>query len=186
MSWITEHPTGVYIVLGFIGGFSLLVFLTTRRVAHLSGLGVAVALIVLVALIDRLVVTDREQVEINALSLAKAAQEGDLAALDRLFSDRFTMDGHTKDSLLSRARSCLVPGALRTIQFWSLEVPPSGSPNQLQCRCNASASGNFGQYGNIDPPYIGTLQIFFEKEGDQWRVTRLVVRNLGGYEQRIP
>lgn len=186
MSWITEHPTGVYIILVFLAGFSLLIFFTTRRLVHLAGLLVAVLLIGLVMLVDYLVVTDRERVEMNTELLAKAAQEGDLVTLDRLFSERFEMDGNGKAALLARAKSCLTPGQLRTIQVWSLQVPRSDNPNRLECHCNASASGNFGQYGSVDPPYLGTLQIVYEKEGTDWRITRLTIHDMGGNERRIP
>lgn len=186
MTWLTEHPTTAYILIALLGGFSLLIFVASRRVAHLGGLLVAVLLAAGVYLIDRAVVTDREQVEMNTYALAKAAQDGDHAALGRLFSDRFQMDGHGKDSLLARARTYLTPGGLRTIWVSDVQAKRTDQPQVIVCGCNAGASGYFERLGTLDPPYLGTLDLVFEKEGDQWRIVKLTVKSTGGVEQRIP
>ncbi len=185
MTWLTEHPTGAYLILAILGGISLLVFFASRRIAHLSGLLVAVLLAVGVFLIDRAVVTDREQVELNTKALAKAVQEGDIAKMGELLSERFQMEGHGRASLLHRAKAALIPGGVRTIQVWDLAVPRSDDPSRLECHCNASASGAFDR-GTIDPPYLGTLELVYEKEGKDWRITKMTGKGMGGAKQRIP
>ena len=186
MTWVTEHPAGVYTILAIVAGLSVLVFFASRRLAHLSGALVALLLGVGVFAIDTAVVTDREQVELNTKTLAKAAQDGDLAALDGLFSDRFQMDGHGKASLMARAKNALTPGDLRTIWVADVRAKSAAEGGPIICHCNAGASGQFGTLGRVDPPYIGTMELAWEKEGMQWRITRLVIRSMGGHEQRIP
>lgn len=183
MTWLTENPTGLYILFAVIAGLSLAIFFSTRRLIHLTGVLIALLAGVAVYFIDQAVVTDREQVEINALLLASAAQRGEVATIEKLLSPQFQMDGHSREALLSKARRYLNPDRLRTITFYDLGV--TGEPPRLVVHCNATASGNFENF-TVDPPYIGTVELTFEKEGNDWRITGMVIRGMGGAEQRIP
>lgn len=185
MSWFTENPTYLYLLLAVVALPFLLAFFTTRRVLYLGLVLLLLLLGVGLYLLDQAIITDREQVELNGLALAKAAEDGDLATFERLLSPRFQMEGHSRDGLLAKARRYLTPTGVRTITFYDISVVDGPTPGTLIFKSNASASGNFEAF-NVDPPYLGTLDLTWSKEGEAWKLAHMSLRNMGGTEQRIP
>ena len=185
-SWFTEHPTGAYIILALIGLFFVVAFFTTRRMVHLLYLPSIFGLMGLVCLIDVMVITDREQVELAVLELARAAEKGDLATIERLLSPQFTLEGLGRDSMLDRARKYLLPVEPRSISFYNLNVPRSDHPREFECLCNVSVYGQFNGL-NINSTYIGSIDFVLVKEADDnWRIKSMVVKNFGGNPISLP
>lgn len=185
-TWLTEHPTGAYIVLVLIGLIFVVAFFSTRRVVHLFYLLGVIALMGLVFLVDTLVVTDREQVEASVLAMARAAEKGDIDGIDKLLSASFSFEGENRDALLARARKYLLPPEPRTISFYNLNVPRSDNPRRLECLCNVTVYGQFSGL-NLNNAYIGTIDFVLEKEADDvWRIKSMIVKNFGGHPMTLP
>lgn len=77
MTWFTENPWPLVVLLGIGGGILLAAWSSSRRkvwlAASLSAVGAAVA----VYFVERAIVTDRERVEQNVLDLTAAFQRHD-------------------------------------------------------------------------------------------------------------
>ncbi|HMP01674.1 MAG TPA: hypothetical protein PKD86_05390 [Gemmatales bacterium] len=186
VTWFTENPIGVYLFLGAVAVLFTLIFFNTRRPAHLAGVLGCLALGAGVWLIDRLVVTDREQVQLRTLALAAAVERGDLSALEEIISADFDPPPTGKETLMARARRYFLPGRNRTVRFSQLGVARSNDPQRLTVRCNASASGHFGTFV-VDPPYIGVTEFHFKKDADgRWRLTGFAVYGMGGEQINMP
>lgn len=185
-TWFTESPLGVYLVLAVLAGLMALVFFSTGRVKHLVGVILCLLLGVGVWFIDHLVVTDREAIQQRSLELAAAIDRGDLAALEELFSKDYDPPPMGKSNILARAKRYFLPGERRSVRFSQLGVLRVGNADTATMRCNASATGSFGTF-HVDPPYFGTMELFFKKEADgKWRVTGFKVYNTGGSEITVP
>jgi len=185
-TWFTENPIGVYLVLAVLAGLMSLVFFTSGRVKHLVGVILCLLLGVGVWLIDTLVVTDREAIQQRSLALAAAIDRGDLATLEELISADYDPPPSGKAAIMARAKRYFLPGERRYVRFSQMGVLFGRDANRATLRCNASAGGNFGTF-HVDPPYLGTMELFFQKEADgKWRVTGFKVYNTGGSEITVP
>lgn len=87
--WLVEDTTTVLFILCLIGlGMGMLAWIA-RRGKYAVGLGIAVLLFVLVVLLDRFIVTDREKIVEHIRTMAGNVSEKNADRIFKHISDRF-------------------------------------------------------------------------------------------------
>jgi hypothetical protein len=80
MSIFTEKPVALAVLGGLCALFPLLVFLSRRTIGSLLALGGVIGLTLLLLLVERLVVTDREAILLQQKGVLAAVEANDLSA----------------------------------------------------------------------------------------------------------
>jgi hypothetical protein len=120
-TWLTEDPSPVYLLLGIIALAFFVAYWVKRQRKYLVGVGIVTALVGIVALIDHLVVTDREQIVHHLGEMAEAGSNRDLDRVFRHFSAEFRHQGHDKSSFRQAAERAIRQHNVRDFRIWDLE-----------------------------------------------------------------
>lgn len=173
MSWIFESPILIS-VLGAIGAMVLAIAWASsgkRETAIIAGVWVGLVFVML--LVERLVVTDREQIQILVQDITNDAKSND--------PKRLTQHIHSAaQTLLTRANTEL-PNynftMLRITKIHSVEVTGNKVPKTAVVDFNVVAAGSFSVAGEQrfeftrDEPLYRNIKLFLRQEADgKWRV----------------
>lgn len=119
--WIVEDPSTVYFILGIAAlGLGVALWLRQER-KYLYGLGAVLALALLVALLDFLIVTDYERMQLHIKDMAGAVERKDA---DRIFthvSDQFRLGGATKSDFRRWVSDRIKNGDITELIVWDFE-----------------------------------------------------------------
>jgi hypothetical protein len=133
MTWLLENPVPIWTVGAALGIFAGLVFLTWRTMSSLLVLSGLVGITLLLALLEWLVVTEREEVELATHQLAAAVEANDLPALLTFLAPTGKQVRHDAEALLPRFQVAKthVGGQLH------VEVDTAADPRQAISRFRA-------------------------------------------------
>ncbi|MER3416612.1 MAG: hypothetical protein C4297_10420 [Gemmataceae bacterium] len=184
MTWITEDPTPIYAMLAVVTLALAIAGYATGLVRYYLWSLAAVAAAALVFFVDWLVVTDREYVQELTQELAAAAQAGDMARLERLFSDESSsiFQGLDKKQLMDLARRWLPRVTPREIVVWGFQIEKTARGSGWRCRCLGKASGTFGGFEIVNQLFQLEVTYFKDRTG-QWRIWELRIYNFGAREE---
>jgi hypothetical protein len=164
MSWLIDSANTWYLLLGIVGlGFGTAWWMN-RRAKYLLGVAAAAALIALLWLLTRLVVTERQQLELNVRAMAEAVVEGKADVLLNYFAGDFEFQG--------RKRKDLADGVVRGAkQFQVTEIVISAfDVEELKdLRATVFFRATVRHRGE-DRPYLVACRASFVKENERWRV----------------
>ncbi len=169
---LAENAVNAYILFGTLAVVAILAFLITRRVVYLGAVVGLAALAGGVGLVDHLVVTDREQVEINTREMLLAADRKDVEGFGQHISAQFHSEGIDRKALLDRARDVL-PN-IKQIAMRNLEVIPSKDGKTITSTCTLDVKGTVEGYALDGYPYHLKL-IFVLDDDKKWRVREFEV-----------
>lgn len=172
LTWLAENAVNAYIVLGTLAVVAILAFLMTRRAAYLGAAAGLVALAGGVGLVDYLVVTDREQVEIHTREMLLAAERKDVEGFGQYISSQFRSESIDRQALLDRARDVLPH--IKQIAMRNLEVTPSKDRKTITSTCTVDVKGTVEGYALDGYPYHLKL-IFVQDDDKKWRVREFEV-----------
>jgi hypothetical protein len=164
MAWLTEDPTVILIAIGVVAFGIIIAILKTGRGLYLTWLGGVVLLALLVVVIDRYVVTDREKVEETLYGAAAALEAGDVEAVaSYLAASGEALEREVRSRMRTmEVRKARIASDLR-IDFSPLEIPPKATATFLGRVEVKPASVPLAQY-------LGRVKIQLAKEGDRWLV----------------
>jgi hypothetical protein len=169
MTWLLEDSLPV-IVMGVILIAALAVgFIKTGSRAPLYGLAFVILLLIGLVLLERMVVTDREQVEDVLFTIAKAVERNDIDEAIRHISPEAPGVQHADREL-------------RRVNFREVDIKPNleievfadRSPPTAEARFNVVVVGDIGGGPQRYPRYV---EVTFEKQGERW-----VARDYQHYE----
>ena len=170
MSWLVEDPTLVVIVAAVFAAGFLVAFLKTGRGLYLVWLG-GVALIALVlVLIERYVVTDRELIEETLLGAAAALEANDVAATLEYLSP-------TAEPLRSEVRRRMPSLKIEEARIADLRI--EFSPLELPPKAIATFLGVL-RFQASDVPYdrfLRRVTVKLVKDGERWLVESYELHN---------
>jgi hypothetical protein len=170
MSWLTEDSTIVLIIAVVVAAGLVLAFLKTGRGLYLLCLGGVILLAMVLVLIERYVVTDREQIEETLSGAAAAVEANDFdAALAYLAPNAELLH----NDILRRLQRVNVEEATITdlsIDFSPLELPPKAIARFLGI-LKFEASGI--PYDRI----LRRLTLKLAKHGDRWLIESYEIHN---------
>ena len=164
MSWLTEDPTFVLLAIGVVAVGIIIAILKTGRGLYLTWLGGVLLLALLVIVIDRYVVTDREKIEDTLYGAAAALEGGDVEGVTSyLAASGEALEREVRSRMrTTEVRKARVVSDLR-IDFSPLESPPKATATFLGHVEFKAASVPLEQY-------LGRVKIQLAKEGDRWLV----------------
>jgi hypothetical protein len=170
MSWLFEDSTFVLIAAAFFAIGFFIAFLKTGRGLYLLWLG-AVGLVALVlVLVERYVVTDRERIEETLFGAAEALAADDIAAVLDYLSP-------TAEPLRSEVRRRMQSLKIEEATIADLHI--EFSPLELPPRAMARFLGVL-KFEPSDVPYDRLLRrvtVKLVKEGDRWLVESYELRD---------
>ena len=95
-AWLTEDPSLAYLVLGLLALGSAAAFWVRQDRRFLVGLAAAAVLLLIVLLVSRFVVTDREQIALTVREMAAGVGRRDVNGIFSHISDKFRLGGRDK------------------------------------------------------------------------------------------
>lgn len=179
MSWFVDNAHILYVLLGIIGIAFLAAWWLHRRNKLLLGAVIAAGLILLLWLVTRMVVTDRQQLETSVHAMADAALHGKADVLVKLFADDFEFQG--------RKRKDLADGIVRGAKAYKVsDVVISGfDVEDLQERSAKVFFRATIHHGVDDRPYLVACRASYIKDGGQWRLRNVEFFNPVAANDRI-
>jgi hypothetical protein len=78
MTTLFENPLPILVVGGLLATFAIIVFLARRSGASLAAVAAVLALTVVLLIVERLIVTEREQVEVALATMLEAIESNDV------------------------------------------------------------------------------------------------------------
>lgn len=165
MTWLLEDSTPAIVLGVLLEALLALVLLKTGRRAALAAMGGVLVLVALAVLVERWVVTDREQLEelFARLAAALAARDADtvLAAIDPAAA-----------RVRSDARRVLAAARLDEVTITDLRIAlrPRGQPSTAEADLTARASSRPGRGSPASQSVVGRFLIQLRKEQDRWLI----------------
>jgi hypothetical protein len=162
--WLVDHANIWYVLLGIIAVGWIAVWWTNRRPKQLLGAGAAIALIVLVWLSTRVVITDRMQLDRNVHAMADAAVDGKRETLLGLFAKDFQFQGHKAPELAELITKNAKQHQVYDIHISSFEVEElTDRTAKVYFRASVHSRQD-------DVPHLVACRGVFVRENDQWKL----------------
>jgi hypothetical protein len=170
--WLVEDPSTVYFVLGLLGlGFAVGWWLKQDERRFLFGLAGVIVLAVVVALLDRFIVTDYEQMVLDVTEMADSVAKKDGARIFTHISDKFQFAGSDKKTFRGWVDDRIKSGDVTELRVWDFESV-SGDKREAKVRFLVKGRGNQGE----SPPYRCIATFALEPDG-RWRMTGFELRD---------
>jgi hypothetical protein len=166
MSVLVENPLAIAVVGGVLATLALVVFLARRSLASLMTLGGILAATLLLILIERLVLTDQEQVEAGLESVLAAVEANDMPAV------LFWID--TAAVSVRADVQALMPlvkvDKARTSGDVEITVDESANPPTASSRFRAFLDGVHGSSGMRVAYFNQQVDVEWVKRDDRWLI----------------
>jgi hypothetical protein len=166
ITWFTENPTPILVAGGMMLVLLAVFFLKSGRVVLFWPAGAVLAFMGLAVLVDKLVVTDREQVQNVIYDAARAAEQNHLEQVIDCISPSATRVRDEAHRWIGQAKLESV-----TIAQMEVTVDKSKQPFTAVAHFWVRAQGTAHTETAIYRNYLGRLVVDFRKEGDRWLVT---------------
>jgi len=121
-----EQPYALIPLLIVAAYVCLVVWLRRRTVRAKRALWIAAILLVLLPVVQRLVVTDRERIRAVSAAIAAAVDAGDVAALSEHVADDFRVRDIDRAALLELAKSAMDRHRPRDVKLSDVRVTVTG------------------------------------------------------------
>jgi hypothetical protein len=150
--WLFEGRLSVYVLLVVAAAALVYLWVKTRKRHWLLAALFVGLLAGFYFLLDRMVETDREQIERKVLEMAAAVRAKDIDGIFRHVSDNFrSASGKTKKDLRDMANSYVRTGEVREIVVWQFAFPDTPSRERKSCNVSflVKFHGNLGKAGDF-------------------------------------
>ncbi|MBI3821250.1 MAG: hypothetical protein HY289_01055 [Planctomycetes bacterium] len=164
MSWLLDNTMTFSILFGIIAAALVYAWYSTRRNVYLYGAGSAIALIVLLWALTRLIVTDARQLEDNVHAMAEAVMAGKTDDLFKHVSKDFRYHETTRDELNARARKQIEGRKVADIRITKFKVEEVSREKKF-ARTSFLASGSGEGF-----QFLYRVETDFILEGDAWKL----------------
>ncbi|MBX7167938.1 MAG: hypothetical protein K1X74_16510 [Pirellulales bacterium] len=180
MAWLFEDPTTVLVAGALIEVLLAVVFFRTGRGAILLAMGAVAALVAVLLLVERLVVTPREQVEAALATLKARLEANDVeGVVDCLAPEA--------QALAGEARSRMPQVDIRHVGIAQLEIgvseqrgQPAAASARFLCRVEGQDRAGQSPYDN----FVRRFTVAFRHDGGRWLVTGYEDEDAFGPKQR--
>ncbi len=125
MDWLFEGQLTVYILLGAALGLALALWWNDQRQRHwLVVAAIALVLLGVYYLLDRVVVTKRENLQQTVQAMTDCVKDHKLDIAFAHISDQFrTPAGRTKDEFRNLAEDEIRTGRVKGVKIWDIQFP---------------------------------------------------------------
>jgi hypothetical protein len=166
MSVLVENPLVITVVGGVLATLALVVFLARRSLASLLTLGGILVATLLLILVERLVLTDREQVETALESVLAAVEANDMpAALTWIDSAAVNVRADVQ-ALMPLVKV----DKARTLGDIEVTVDDAADPPTAMSRFRAFLDGVHGSSGMRVAYFNQQVDVQWIKRGERWLI----------------
>lgn len=167
MTAFLESPVPTLAVGGLAAVFAIVVFLSRRSLGTLVGVAVVLAVIAGMLVVERMVVTDREEVEAAVASVLAAVEANDVEGIVRWIDPQRTQ-------IVADARALaptIVVEKARATGGITITVEKAAAASQAHSRFRAFLNGTLRQ-GGAPIGYFDDIEVDWENRGGAgWRIT---------------
>ncbi len=165
--WLFEGNLFVYIVLLLLEGLALLLWYQRRSRQDLLAAGIVVGLLALYFLLDRLVETDREQMERKMNEIVAGLNKRDMEPVMRHISEKFKFRDYNRDAMRKKVQDAIADHNIRNIRIWDLEVKEA-SRDKKTAKVNFFVKAD-SDWGTPEPSLLCRTVWVLDPDG-QWRL----------------
>jgi hypothetical protein len=173
VSWLVDHAGLVYLSLASTALVLGSSWWMTRRKRYLIGLGVVAALCVLVFVVTRLVVTDRQQIERNLRAMALGVVDAAPGKFFPHLSKQFHLGTLDRAAFLPRAEKAIVQHQVKDVHLWKIDVEElDREAKKARVSFNARVTSDW-----TESTQFFLVRADFVLEDGQWRMTTFQLFN---------
>jgi len=173
MTYVLLEQPYVLIPLLVVGTyFCLVVWLRRRTPQARRALLVALALLIVLPVVQRLVVTDREQIRAVSDAIASAADQGDVDGIIRLLSVDFRLQDMDREALREFAKSRLDRFHPKDTAISDFRAQVNGDQATVTFVSSCTIMGEYS-----GPVRIGWTAVFVRVDG-VWRLQSADIREI--------
>ena len=166
--WIVEDPSTVYFLLGIAAlVFGVLLWIRQER-KWLYGLGAVAVLAALVALLDYLIVTDFERMQLHVKDMAGAVATKDVDRIFSHISPDFRKGGADKKLFRGLVQQAIKSGEVTELAVWEFERGDF-APDNKHAKVLFLVKGRGPHLGQKE--YLRCVATFVLEPDGQWRMT---------------
>jgi hypothetical protein len=166
MPVLFENPLAIAVVGGLFATFALVVFLARRSLASLVALGGIIAVTLLLMLIERLVVSDREQVETGVDSVLAAVEANDLPTVLTWIDPAAVSVRADVQALMPLVKV----DKARAMGEIEVTINDAANPPTAMSRFRAFLDGVHGSSGMRVAYFNQQVDVDWVKQGDRWLI----------------
>lgn len=145
---------------------------TARRYA----LPLVLSLIALLFLLQKLIVTQREEVLDSLNRFVRSIEQENLSEAGGFISLTYQVGDIDRDGFLARLESFLNTWNIRDARILWCELELAGSQAEMTLRANATAS----RQGEIGDSHWGVWRIDWERDSSEWRINSIQTESIDG------
>jgi hypothetical protein len=169
--WLFEGRPVIYWLLGALGAVLLVGWWTTRKRILLIAVGTLAALAGLYFVLDKLVETDREQIERTLTEMASAVSRRDTEGVFRHVSDAFASPaGRNKADFQEAARGYISGGVVGEVVVWDVEFPQGVSHDRPTAPVAFMVKAKGGSFGGKEDAGYRCEATFHHDADGRWRL----------------
>ncbi len=169
--WLTEDPSTFVWMCAIAAALCFAIFLTRRARGPLIVGFVAAGLALGAVLIDYLVITDREAIELTLGKLEAAFEEEDVDAVLALLADSFRVNGLDRAATERVLRELVRVTEIRRLRILVRQLDIAADHRTATVRIEAIADGTYS--GNEFSLYrTSWLLTFVKQQGNRWLLLR--------------
>jgi hypothetical protein len=172
LSWLVEDPTTLIVAGLLIEALLVVALINTRRAAVVWAMAGVLGLIGLGVLIERMVVTDREQIADTLEGVTAALEANDIERVLSYIDPQAT-------AMRASVRMALSSARVSDARVYDLEVDVNRKVRSplAQARFTGRVRGRYrGEGGSGDGMLLRKFAVDFRRDGGRWLMT--------GYEDR--
>jgi hypothetical protein len=166
MSVLVENPLAIAVGGGVLATLALVVFLARRSLASLLTLGGILAATVLLILIEQLVLTDQEQVEIGLASVLAAVEANNMPAVLNWIDPAAVSVRADVQALMPLVKV----DKARSMGDLEITVDQSGNAPSAMSRFRAFLDGVHGSSGMRVAYFNQQVDLQWIKRGNRWLI----------------
>jgi hypothetical protein len=165
-SWLVDHAGLAYLLLGIVALGLASAWWMTRERNYLIGLAATAAMIFLVWLLGRLIVTDRQQIEANLWAMAQGVTDGQPDQVFCHLSRQFHFQDMDRDAFLPRAAKAIQQHRVKELYLWDFQVEQlDRQARTARMAFNVRLTSPWS-----DSPQFFLVRADFVLEDGQWRM----------------
>jgi len=170
LAWIADQAHVLYFVLGATVLLLLALGWRTRRAKYWGYAAGAAGLLLLVYLLTKFVVSDRQQIALNLDAMRQATIDANPDALFAHISKDFRFGTRTRDELYNRVAAAIKTNKIKQISLSRQQVTASGDRGEIFFNFHAVADVG---------TYPASANARFVREAGQWKLIELQIFQIG-------
>jgi hypothetical protein len=179
MHWIVDNANLFYFLLTAALLILLAMAWSSRETRHWTFAGIAAGMIVLLWLLTRVIVTDRQAIGLNLETMATSVVNKNPDAVLKHVSKDFKYGRLSREDLFKLVDASVRSHNVGYVKLWDKQIIVNGDTADVRFNFRADAKG--GQQ------YPASAQAKFVRENGQWKLREVQVFKLGTTErQYIP